>query len=69
MAKPKRSSDSYIQLNKKITDKEVRNIILRIAKIWCMTEAQVCYEFIRERALQEIQRRKEGNKEVEEMKK
>ncbi len=34
-----------------------------------MTEAQVCYEFIRERALQEMQKRKEVNKEVEEMQK
>ena len=58
MTKPKRSSDEYIQLNKKITNREIRNIICLIAKDWKITEQQVCYEFIRERAIKEIEKRK-----------
>ncbi len=59
MVKPKRSSDEYIQLNKKITDKEVRNIICLLSKEWHLTDQQVCYEFIRERAILEINKRKQ----------
>ena len=59
MSKPKRSSDDYIQLNKKITEKEIRNIILVVSKDWRMTEQQVCYEFIRQRAVLEIDKRKQ----------
>lgn len=59
MAKPKRSEDDYIQLKKKITDKEIRNVIYIIAREWCMTSQQVCYEFIRERAVLEINKRKQ----------
>lgn len=58
MSKPKRSADDYIQLKKKITDKEVRNIIAIISRDWCMTKQEVCYEFIRERAVLEINKRK-----------
>lgn len=58
MLKPKRSSDGYIQLKKKITDKDIRNVIGILARDWKMTEQQVCYEFIRERAVKEIEKRK-----------
>lgn len=58
MANPKRSSDGYIQLNKKITNKEIRNIICIIARDWKMTEQEVCYEFIRDRSVKEIEKRK-----------
>lgn len=57
MSKPKRTSDDYIQLNKKITNKEIRNIILILARDWRMTEQEVCYEFIRARAISEIEKR------------
>ena len=57
MAKPKRSSDDYIQLNKKITDKDIRNIIGLTARDWRMTTQQVCYEFIRKQAIAEIEKR------------
>jgi len=58
MPKPKRSEDDYIQLNKKITDKEIRNVIKVISIEWCMTNQEVCYQFIRERAILEINKRK-----------
>lgn len=58
MNKPKRSSDDYIQLNKKITDKEVRNVIFTMAQELRMTATQTCYEIIRERAVIEIAKRK-----------
>lgn len=58
MEKPKRSSDDYIQLNKKIIDKDIRNIIGILSRDWKMTEQQVCYEIIRERAVKEIDKRK-----------
>mgnify|MGYP003522724698 CR=1 FL=1 len=54
----KRSSQDYIQLNKKITDKEIRNIIGILCREWRMTEQQVCYEFIRQSAIKEIEKRK-----------
>lgn len=59
---PKRSSDNYIQLKKKITDKEILNIILILKRDWLMTEQEVCYNFIREGALKEINKRKSLNK-------
>jgi hypothetical protein len=58
MTKPKRSSDDYIQLNKKITDKEIRNIIGVLARDRRMTHQEVCYEFIRIGAIAEINKRK-----------
>lgn len=57
MAKPKRTSDDYVQLNKKIVDKDIRNIICLLARDWRMTEQQVCYEFIRRQAILEIEKK------------
>lgn len=58
MPKPKRTSDDYVQLNKKIIDKDIRNIIGLLCRDWRMTEQQVCYEFIRKQAIVEIENRK-----------
>ena len=58
MDKPKRSSDDYIQIKKKITDKGIRDIILILAKELCMTDTQACYEIIRQRSILEIEKRK-----------
>ena len=58
MDKPKRTSDNYIQLKKKIIDKDIRNIILIMSREWKMTEPQACYEIIRQRAIAEIEKRK-----------
>ena len=57
-SKPKRTSDDYIQLNKKITNKEIRNIILILSREFLLTEEQMCYEIIRQRAVEEIAKRK-----------
>lgn len=57
---PKRSSDDYIQLKKKITDKELRNTIARCAKQAMCSEVEMCYQWIRERAVEE--RKKLENK-------
>ena len=57
MLKPKRTSDDYIHLNKKIIDKDIRNIICLLARDWRMTDQQVCYEFIRKQAIIEIEKR------------
>ncbi len=54
----KRSSDEYIQLNKKITNKDIRDIISILSKEWKVTDQEVCYEFIRARAVNEIEKRK-----------
>ena len=61
MAKPKRTSDSYIQLIKKIVDKDLRNIILVTAKIQLKTPQEVCYDWIRERGLEEIKKKTTSN--------
>ena len=58
MDKPKRSSDDYIQIKKKITDKGLRDIILILARELCMSDTQTCYEIIRQRGILEIEKRK-----------
>ena len=58
MPKPKRSSDDYIQINKKITEREIRNVIHILSRDWRMSAQEVCYTFIRERAITEIDKRK-----------
>lgn len=57
MLNPKRSSDDYIRLNKKITDRHIRNIIYTVAREWLMTNEQACYEIIRRFAIDEIKKR------------
>ena len=54
MALLRRSSDNYIRLNKNITDKRICRIISEIADRELMTAQELCYEWIRARALQEI---------------
>ena len=56
MGNPKRTSDDYIQLNKKIVDKDIRNIINLCSRDLRMTPQQVCYEFIRLQAILEIEK-------------
>ena len=58
MAKPKRTSDDYIQLNKKIIDKDIRCVIRLLVQEWKMTDQEVCYEFVRRQAILEIQKKK-----------
>lgn len=55
---PKRSSDDYVQLKKKITNKDVLNIILILKRDWLLTEQEVCYRLILEGAQREINKRK-----------
>jgi hypothetical protein len=58
MSKPKRTSDDYIQLKKKVIDKDIRNIVCLLARDWRMTNQEVCYEFIRRQSIIEIENRK-----------
>ena len=58
MAKPKRTSDDYVQLKKKIIDKDIRGVIRLLMAEWKMTDQEVCYEFIRRQAIIEIQKKK-----------
>lgn len=60
MPKPKRSSDDYIQLKKKIVEKDLRNIVLTTARDQLKTPQEVCYDWIRERGLEEIKKRKQS---------
>lgn len=55
---PRRSSDDYIQFKRKITNKEILNIVLILKKEWLMTEQEICYHFIKEGAIKEINKRK-----------
>lgn len=55
--KPKRSSDDYIQLNKKITNKEVIKIIKILSEETLFSECEICYRFITESASNEIRKR------------
>lgn len=55
---PRRSSDNYIQLNKKITQKPIIAIIKTIASETLVSDQEVCYKMITECAQKEIERRK-----------
>lgn len=57
MPKVRRSSDRYIQLNKKITDIDFIKLIEQISDEKKLSKTEVCYNFIRERCLSEIQKR------------
>lgn len=54
---PKRSSDDYIQLNKKVTNKEVIKIVNVLSSEWLLSPSEVCYRFISESALREIKKK------------
>ncbi len=55
--KPIRSQDNYIQLKKKITNKEVIKVIKQVAKDQLLTDVEVCYKFIVESARAEIKKK------------
>lgn len=57
--KPKRSSDDYIQLKKKITNKEVIKIVSVLSTEWLLSPTEVCYRFIAECAAKEIKKREQ----------
>lgn len=63
--KPKRSSDDYIQFKKKITNKQVIEIVGTLSTEWLLSPNEVLYRFIAESAQREIKKRKE----IEELKK
>lgn len=55
----KRSSDDYIQLKKKITNKEVIKIVNVLSTEWLLLPCEVCYRLISESALKEIKKREQ----------
>lgn len=55
---PKRSSDNYIQFKKKITNKEVLNIVLILSRDRLKSPQDVLCDFITEGAKREIEKRK-----------
>jgi len=55
----KRSSDDYIQLKKKVTNKEVIKIVHVLSVEWLLSPAEVCYRFINESAAREIKKKQE----------
>lgn len=55
--KPKRSSDDYIQLKKKITNKEVIKIVNILSVELLLSPCEVCYRFVYESASKEIRKR------------
>jgi hypothetical protein len=57
--KPKRSSDGYIQLNKKITNKEVIKIVSVLSTEWLLSPSEVCYRFIADSAAREIKKKEQ----------
>lgn len=46
MSKPKRSSDEYIQLKKKITDKENIKLLTALAEEWNVTDKEAAYRLL-----------------------
>lgn len=46
MAKPKRSSDEYIHLNKKITDKQNIKLLKFLAEEWNVTDKEAAYRLL-----------------------
>jgi len=56
---PRRSADDYIQLKKKITNKEVIRIVNRLSKEWLLSPTEICYRFIAEGAQREEKKKKE----------
>lgn len=59
MARPKRSSDSYIQLKKKVTNKEIIKIVNILSIEWLLSPNDVCYRFIAESAAREIKKKQD----------
>ena len=58
----RRSSDLYIQLNKKVTNKEVIKIVHILSTEWLLSPTEVCYRFIAESAAREIKKKEEIKK-------
>lgn len=54
---PRRSSDNYIQLQKKITNKDVIKVVGHLSKEWLLSPTETCYQMITEYAKKEIDRR------------
>lgn len=59
---PKRSSDEYIQLHKRVTNKEVIKIVKTLSTEWLLSPSEVCYRFIAESAAREIKKKEELRK-------
>lgn len=57
MAKPKRSSDEYIHLNKKITDRENIKLLDHLADEWNVTNKEAAYRLLCEAMKRERERR------------
>lgn len=62
MSRPKRSSDSYIQLKKKVTNKEIIKIVNILSIEWLLSPNDVCYRFIAESAAREIKKKQDFQK-------
>ncbi len=54
---PKRSENDYIQLKKKITNKQIIKLVVALSEEWLLTEQEAAYRFFTEKAMQEIQKR------------
>lgn len=46
MPKPKRSSDQYVHLNKKITDKENLKLLTVLSTEWNITKKEAAYRLL-----------------------
>lgn len=57
MAKPKRSSDDYVQLKKKITDKENIKLLNALATDWNITNKEAAYRLLCEAMKRERDKR------------
>jgi hypothetical protein len=55
----KRASDNYIQLKKKVTNKEIIKIVNVLSVEWLLSPTEVCYRFINEQAQKEIKKKAE----------
>ncbi|MBP6477746.1 MAG: hypothetical protein KBA90_13900 [Chitinophagaceae bacterium] len=57
MAKPKRSSDDYIHLNKKVTDRENIKLLNQLGEDWNITNKEAAYRLLCEAMKRERDKR------------
>ncbi len=55
---PKRSSDEYIQLKRKVTNKVAIKLVRILEKEWSLEPQKVCYRIFEDAINQEINKRK-----------
>lgn len=66
---PTRSAENYIQLHKKITNRQIIKIVAVLSREQLLTPCDICYRFITEAALREIDKRERHDAMMREVRK